>query len=287
MNKPVPSSFWKIVFDGDHYEVSQATNSQVNSLEEAQIFTPEGAYTTFRTYERFKVLNLSHHFDRLENTVSLAGGKITIQREALKRILVGFLSHFSAGESRVRISIDLTIHPYDFYVALEPLKVPSADEFREGVMVAIESATRENPQAKLNHFLSIAAEIREQHDANCEEVIMMNETGELREGLSSNFFAIKDGQVFTAEEGVLFGTTRAFVIDLINKLEIPLVRQPLKVADLAKIKEAFITSTSRSILPIRTIDSNALPKPVPGLVTKKLMKRFDADLADALEDLRS
>lgn len=287
MNQPVCSSFWKIVFDDGHYKISQATDRPVNTLEQAQVFTPEGAYTTFRTYERFKVLNLSRHFDRLENTVSLAGGEIKIHREELKRILTGFLSETPAGESRVRISIDLTINPYDFYVALEPLKVPSADEFKNGVMVATASATRENPQVKLNHFLSIAAEIRERQNANCEEVVMVNAVGELTEGLSSNFFAVKEGRVFTAEEGVLFGTTRAYVIDLINKLEIPLVRQPLKLTELAEVKEAFITSTSRSILPIRSIDSEPLSAPVPGLITSQLMKRFDADLADALEDLRS
>ncbi len=287
MNQPVRSNFWKIVFDDGHYKVSQAADRPVNTLEQAQLFTPEGAYTTFRTYERFKVLNLSRHFDRLEKTVSLAGGKIKIHREELKRILTGFLSETPPEESRVRISIDLTLHPYDFYVALEPLKVPSADEFKNGITVATASATRENPQAKLNHFLSIAAEIRERHNASCEEVVMVNAVGELTEGLSSNFFAVKEGRVFTAEEGVLFGTTRAYVIDLIDKLEIPLVRKPLKLTELAEAKEAFITSTSRSILPIRTIDSEPLSAPVPGLITSQLMKRFEADLADALEDLRS
>ena len=103
------------------------------------------------------------------------------------------------------------------------------------------------------------------------------------EGLSSNFFAVKGDTFYTAEEGVLSGTTRDFILNLAEELNIPVVFQPVKVSEIAELDEAFISSTSRSILPVRTIDGIAMKKEVPGPITKRLMEKFDEELASQIE----
>jgi branched-subunit amino acid aminotransferase/4-amino-4-deoxychorismate lyase len=51
--------------------------------------------------------------------------------------------------------------------------------------------------------------------------------GRILEGISSNFFAMKDGIIWTAEEGVLLGVTRSVVLDEIRREDIPIHLWPI------------------------------------------------------------
>lgn len=46
------------------------------------------------------------------------------------------------------------------------------------------------------------------------EVLLIDENGNVEEGMSSNFFAVHKGTVYTAEEGVLKGTVRELVLEV-------------------------------------------------------------------------
>ncbi|KAG2374078.1 hypothetical protein C9374_011157 [Naegleria lovaniensis] len=105
----------------------------------------------------------------------------------------------------------------------------------------------------------------------CQEVLMCENDGIVREGISSNFFVISQhNHVMTAKEGILFGSVRAAIIPtkvqdvLHHSLEkdcdtiltqegINYFEKNPNLSDLIEWKEAFITSTSRLLLPIRTI----------------------------------
>ena len=54
---------------------------------------------------------------------------------------------------RLRITIDLTDHIGEIYVAIEKLAVPEAVMYQEGVEVISAVMHRDNPKAKLNSFL--------------------------------------------------------------------------------------------------------------------------------------
>ena len=114
---------------------------------------------------------------------------------------------------------------------------------------------------------------------------MVSPNGDLLEGLSSNFFGIKGDTVYTAEEGVLSGTTRDFILHLASDLEIPVLFKPIKNDEIADLDEAFISSTSRAILPVRSIDGIPMKKTITGPVTKKLIDKFDQELISGIESL--
>ncbi len=63
---------------------------------------------------------------------------------------------------------------------------------------------------------------------------------EILEGLSSNFYAVAGGTIFTAEDGVLSGTTREYVLTLIRSLGLPIVFRPIHLLDLHSTDEAFV-----------------------------------------------
>ncbi len=114
---------------------------------------------------------------------------------------------------------------------------------------------------------------------------MIGEDGNLLEGLSSNFYGVIDGTVYTANEGVLSGTTRDFILRIASEAGIPVVLEPIPAARIPDLDESFISSTSRSVLPIRSIDGTVMRDPAPGPVTKQLMARFNAEVKSGLEYL--
>ena len=274
------TNFWKIE-NGKPLPLDYGTET----INETSKYTPIGAYTSFRTYGRFGVLRLEKHLDRLEETSRLAGHEIHLDREQLKGILTDLIANSPDGEKRLRITIDLENEIGAVYIAMEPLSVPSPEKYEKGIVCCTAEAHRENPKAKLSNFLSRADGIRSREQGPFDEILMYNDKGNLLEGLSSNFYGVTGDTVYTADEGVLSGTTRDFILKIASELNIPVRFEPVRKADIAKLDEAFISSTSRAILPVRTIDGIAMQKEVPGPVTRQLTEKFNAELSAHIESL--
>jgi branched-chain amino acid aminotransferase len=107
----------------------------------------------------------------------------------------------------------------------------------------------------------------------------------LLEGLSSNFFAIKDNQLWTEDKRVLSGITRQIVLDIAVSEAFPVKLTGISRAELSGISEAFLTSVSRGILPIRKIDQWVIGDGEPGLITRKLMTFFREKIESELEQI--
>ncbi len=274
-------NFWKIE-NGKavplHYETK--------TIADTSPYTPVGAYTTFRTYDRYGVLRLSRHLDRLEETSRLAGFEIKLDRKELKSILVSLLSECVPEEKRIRITIDLVNQVGTLYIAMETLSVPAPEKYRDGIICRTVEAHRENPKAKLSSFLGKAQDLRGRETDAFDELLMVTPKGEFLEGLSSNFYGVMGGTVYTAEEGVLSGTTRDFILKIAAQAGIPVVLQPVRIEETESLDEAFISSTSRSILPIRSINGVMMKQGVPGPVTGRLMDLFAASIDDGIESLK-
>ncbi|RKP19204.1 D-aminoacid aminotransferase-like PLP-dependent enzyme [Rozella allomycis CSF55] len=95
-------------------------------------------------------------------------------------------------------------------------------------------------------------ETKKSVDSN--EVILIDEAGKVHEGLSSNFFVIKGNTVFTAPlDSVLVGSIQTCVINICRRKSIKLVFEHPLISDRENWDGAFITSTSRLILPINNM----------------------------------
>ena len=245
------------------------------SLNEAQQSLPEGVYTTFRTYHTHFVVRLSDHFRRLEESAALLGKSIHLEEGRIRQILADMVREQNHPESRVRISIDLTEANGSVYILIEPLITPSADEYEQGVAVGIRSMHRENPKAKSTRFIQMAEAAKSISRGGVNEILMVSEDDLVLEGLSSNFFGILDGSVWTAEDGVLFGVTRGIVLDVLGDLQINCIRKPLPARELGRLEEAFITSASRGVLPVVKVDELSVGSGKPGIVTRKIRAGFN------------
>jgi branched-subunit amino acid aminotransferase/4-amino-4-deoxychorismate lyase len=77
--------------------------------------------------------------------------------------------------------------------------------------------------------------------------------GAVLEGLSSNFFAIREGALWTEEARALAGVTRSLALEVAESL-LPVRRVAVRRDELPLVDEAFITSVSRELLPVVRID---------------------------------
>lgn len=260
--------------------------NEVASLDEASKIIPAGVYTTFRTYQKYFVLHLRDHFERLEISARLTGSAIQLDRERIKVELRKTLAQFPEKETRIRISIDLTKEAGDVYLILEELHTPSFDDYHFGVAVITRIMHRKNPTAKVTSFIAEANEIRKAYSPlPINDTLMVSENGLILEGLSSNFFAVKNGALYTAGVGILEGITRKTVIEIAETIGIPVELHAVRIADLTKYSEAFITSASRAILPVTRINDHMIGNGQVGKITQRLQIAFQKNLDPVLEEI--
>lgn len=256
------------------------------SLDEATNRLPGGAYTTLRTYPRRRVLKLGNQLHRLEESARLAHQPVQIDPAVLRALLGRVLDGLPPDQdARLRIILDLQEQPGVLYGLGEVLQPIPAMDYQQGVSVITGRLDRDNPHAKLTNFIHRAAPLRQNLPKDIHECIMVDHHGLLREGLSSNFFAVHAGQLWTAEEGVLPGITRSFVLDEARRAQIPVQLSPVSLIQLPYLSEAFITSASRGILPVKQIDGLPVGIKTPGPVTRLLTARLAARLELELETI--
>jgi len=121
-----------------------------------------------------------------------------------------------------------------------------------------------------------------QHGAS--EAIFANTRDELCEGTGSNVFLLQDGVLVTPplSSGCLAGVTRALVIELAESLGIPCEERDLPLAALAGASEAFLTSSTREMQAIGTLDGVSLAS-APGPITLRLQSAWRELLSTTLE----
>jgi len=108
----------------------------------------------------------------------------------------------------------------------------------------------------------------EAHHRGFDEVILLNEHGHVSECTSANVFALHGNQVSTpplATSGCLPGITRAVLLEELTSSEFTFGERELTPADLASSDQVFITSTTRDLLPVLSVDGKSLRQNPPAL----------------------
>jgi branched-chain amino acid aminotransferase len=166
-------------------------------------------------------------------------------------------------------------------IIVKPFEAPKPEAYEEGVLVALVSIVRNhpgsvNPLIKSNNLLNNALAMQEAGRRGAFEGVMRNYRGELSECTTSNVFVVKNGQALTPPlaSGLLAGITREFVFELGRAEGIPVRDAVLRDNDLFDADEAFLTSTTRELLPITRVDDRVIGNGRPGPVTRKLLEAF-------------
>jgi branched-chain amino acid aminotransferase len=103
----------------------------------------------------------------------------------------------------------------------------------------------------------------EARERGFDEVILLNEHGQISECTSANLFCIQGDSVYTpplSTAGCLPGITRAVLLEEIRLSGLTIREKELTPADFAGSEQVFVTSTTRDLLPVLTADRQALPQ---------------------------
>ncbi|HEY7792205.1 MAG TPA: aminotransferase class IV [Vicinamibacterales bacterium] len=260
----------------------------------------EGVYETLRTYRQRPFL-FERHIERLHASagmlrlpVPLTDAEVGARVDETLRA-AGFRGADAddAPEAYIRILLtrgvgDLTYHPDacptpSIVVIVKELQPTPATLIEQGVGVALVSVLRNhpgslNPLIKSNNLLNNALAMQEAIRRGAFEGVMKNHRGELAECTQSNLFVVKDGAALTPplESGLLAGITRQFLLEIGPEAGIPVREAVLTEADLTGADEAFLTSTTREVLPIVRVDDRPIGNGRPGPVTTRLLEELRA-----------
>jgi branched-chain amino acid aminotransferase len=94
------------------------------------------------------------------------------------------------------------------------------------------------------------------HEQGFDEVVLLNERGEVAECTSANIFVVKGDLVHTPpiSSGCLPGVTRALLIEEIHVPGITVAEKIVLPEDLERADEVFVTSTTRDLMPVASVE---------------------------------
>lgn len=121
--------------------------------------------------------------------------------------------------------------------------------------------------------------------AGFDEVVLLNERGEVSECTAANIFAVKGEKVITPplSSGCLEGVTRGILMEIASEAATSVVEQTMRPEDLYGADEVFVTSTNRNVIGVQEIAGHRIAGGTTGAITKKLDEAFEAYINDYVE----
>ena len=246
--------------------------TQAATLDEMTRELPDGFYTTFSTiFHGTKVLGLHKHLERLYVPAAAQRINPAVDALTLRTRIAEFAKINLPSESRIRLI--LTKNDGTLYVGVQPFQSLANEIYNSGVKVITSELTRESPRVKDTGFISSSIEQRKQLSEDVFEILLVK-NGKILEGMTSNFFAIKGKTLVTAQSGILLGVTRRVILRLARGQGMSVDYRAPNIAPREKFDEAFLSSSSRGIVPIVSIDNGPVGQGRPGKWTRLLSKEY-------------
>ncbi len=155
---------------------------------------------------------------------------------------------------------------------------PDAAKKERGIRIITQRDMRwRHCDVKSVNLLANALAKKAAQRAGFDEALLVDE-GLVREGASSNLFAVFGGRLVThpLDEHILPGVTRDHAVALAHERGIPVDERVIMADELPSASEIFVTATTLGVMPVVQIDDRACSGGVRGPVT--------ADLQQALDD---
>ncbi len=248
-------------------------------------------FTACRTLGN-KVFHLDDHIDRLFNSA----GAIYMDLPQTKDELRGIVEETVAqnlqnqdGDMLLEIIYSggapadngvAPIGPADLYIAVFPLKPPPDRWYRKGMRLASYQYQRQWPEVKLLNYVGavIAHQtVVKKFRADQALFITPDEKQIVLEGTTFNFYIVRNGTVIThpLDGRILSGITRKVTLKLVEQMpNVEISEDYFSYDYLRVVDEAFITSSTRNVVPVVKVDKLVIGNGKPGVVTQKLSEAF-------------
>jgi branched-chain amino acid aminotransferase len=242
-----------------------------------------GLFTTLRIFEG-QPFAYEKHWRRLEKDAGRTAIPFPYDREIVREQLMQVLRANQVREGCARIY--LVYNTAGFWRSEEPLPdvdliIYSADlpGYREPARLGVAAHGRHaaSPLAgtKVTSWLVNVWNLKQAQQAGWDEVVLLNERGEVAECTAANIFCVQAGTIYTPplSSGCLEGITRSTLLEIGAAAGAPVEEKTLFPEDLYRADEVFISSTNRSVLAVGEVHDHKLPA-APGPVTRRVEIAF-------------
>ena len=169
--------------------------------------------------------------------------------------------------------------PATVCISIKPVAFASFARFytegAHGVIARTRSYSSQFMDPKVKHHSRlnfVQAELEVADVDPSAQPILLDDSGNLSEGIGYNVFLVKDGMLKTpTDRSILQGISRGVLIELAERLEIPFSEEDLQPYDLYTADEVFFSRTSPRIVPVSRVDNRAVGEECPGPITRQLI----------------
>jgi branched-chain amino acid aminotransferase len=256
---------------------------------QAGLLSGWGLFTTLRVWDG-ELFAFERHWARLERDAKRTRVPFPFDSEKVREQLHEVLRANNVIEGTARIYV--VYNKVGFWQSEESM--PQVDlilysaglpSYREPVRLGLREHGRHaaSPLAgvKVTSWLNNVWNLAEAQSAGWDEVVLLNERGEVAECTAANIFCVRGGGVLTPplNSGCLEGVTRDTLLDIAHASGVPASEQTLTPENLYGAEEVFISSTNRNLLGVGEVAGHKFTG-APGPITLKLEKALAAFVAE-------
>lgn len=141
---------------------------------------------------------------------------------------------------------------------------------------------RLNCHSKLHEVQALIQAI----EAGADEALMLDVHGFVSTCNATNFFMVKDGEVWTSTGNYCMnGITRGKVIEVCLEQNIPCHQKDFSLFDVYGADEAFVTGSFGGLTPVTHIDGREISASVPGTITGLLQNLYKGKIESELHNV--
>ena len=280
----------QIYINGQYFHRSEAKVSVMDS----GYLLGDGVWEGIRLHKGH-LIHLDGHLNRLYSGAEAIAMDIDISQQDMKSAIMETLEkNKMESDVHIRLIVSRGIKktPYQHpkvtigrptIVIIPEYKKASETVKENGIILATVKTLRDkrtqDPRINsLSKHNCIAACI-EADKLGVDEGLMLDPHGFVSTCNSTNFFIVRDGQVWTSTgEYCLNGITRGSIIRLCKKYDVPVFEKNFIINDVHTAGEVFVTGTFAGVIPVISVDGITIGDGTRGPLTKSLQDWYALDI---------
>ena len=247
-------------------------------------------------YHNKKLVHKDEHFRRLFESAAAIGMDIGKTETELEEIIISTLAANNMESDihiRFIVSRGLKKTPHQHpnvnvsgptIVVIPEYKIASEDVKKKGIRlgtVSVRRGTSKTQDPKWNTLSKMNCIVAciEADRLGFDEGLMLDMHGNVSTCNSTNFFIVRQGEVWTSTgEYCLNGVTRGSIIRLCKENDIPVFERNFHVEDCHSADEAFVTGTFAGVIPVVEMDGHEISGGKRGALTERLQDIYKKDI---------
>ena len=237
-----------------------------------------GIFDFFKVRSGFPIY-LDDHLERFYGSAKEMRLHIDYTPDQLKEFIFHLLQINAAENSGVRMTLTGGYSPDGYLLSkpnlilsLRPFAAQTKEQFEMGIKLITYEHVRQLPHIKTIDYL-MAIWLQPLIRQNSADDVLYHQNGVASECPRSNFFIVtSEDKIVTPSKNILKGIMRTKLIE-VAKQQFKVEERDVSIEEIKTAKEAFITSTTKTILPVRQIDEYVFPE--PGKITRQLYHFLD------------